>query len=393
MKRFRKFCIFFGFYFIFPLSIFEIYGQFKYFKELGERGYISRVFKSTVHNSLLKPNLNLDYEQSKLYQFEDLKKPNNISFRTDEYGTIYPTTFKKAINSKEPYAIFCGGSTLEASMVPENIRPTVIFMTNTKMHAVNASKSGKDIFGCISTIEFLLKKTNSHPEKIIIANNVNTLSIFTNRYKDRFLSKNIKPFLRDFILPGSYINLVNIREGFIKVSNNSKLKSLNKKKYFLGYSDYEKQLLNGCCHGASYVNKKNHKQFKWISENSNDDYSKYLKKSSSKLEKLIKEVNFDKSKIFIFIEPNSYFFKTLNTQHEFRQNLYSFEGEKYSLKMSGEITNKYDEIYKKHFQSLGFNVLSIDSNNLNPNDFYDAVHLTPTGARKIGLFFKEKIMN
>tara|TARA_Y100001978_G_C23676121_1_gene426501 strand:+ start:46 stop:405 length:360 start_codon:yes stop_codon:yes gene_type:complete len=83
------------------------------------------------------------------------------------------------ISAGKVNTVFCGGSTKEASQVWEGQRPPDVLSDLTGSTSINASRSGKDIFECTKTIDYILREFTKNkltfPSRIVIANNVNTL--------------------------------------------------------------------------------------------------------------------------------------------------------------------------------------------------------------------------
>ena len=145
----------------FPLVIFESY--FLAFKrEHMNRDeylypffdFIDRIegpFKYGLHRS----NIRKEHPHQNL--FEHNNKLNFSKFETDKFGTIKPSDMESGISLGKIDTIFCGGSGTEAGLVWHGERPSDVFSRITGSISINASRAGKDIFGCVKTIDFLLE--------------------------------------------------------------------------------------------------------------------------------------------------------------------------------------------------------------------------------------------
>ena len=196
-------------------------------------------------------------EITKPFLYGDTSKIKKVIYRTDKYGTIFPSTITNSKNKIQDSTLFCGGSTTEDSAVPEGKRPPDIYTKLTGIPSINASMSGKDLSRCIKTIEYFLKN-HGQPKNIVIANNVNTLMWYgrdLNNFEYEKESFSIKSILKKsfhIITPG----LARTRFHMKKRKDGTKLTD--------DKLSYEIRLLKGCCHGAGMFNKKNKRlNFKW----------------------------------------------------------------------------------------------------------------------------------
>ena len=340
-------------------------------------------------------------EHSTLYETDKSRLIKKIKFRTDSYGTIIPSTLTKAINDKNTeYYIFCGGSTTESGYIPEGSRHVDIFARNKGINTVNAGNSGKDLYGCIITLNYLLNKVgaNNKPRKIIISTNTNTLMSFLKTHKEERkanLGQKTKDSIRDKLLPGTYIVLARLKKSFVF---NSKIwKKSIKNKFRLNitdsnkYSKYEKGLLIGCCYGPSQVNNNKKNIYEWESIHNLKLYSSYVSKALSDLEKFSLKHSLSKDDIIIFMEPNSFKYKKIGAKYDYRQNLYKKDLKPYSYKDSGNIVSMYDDVYASQGTIFNFKIIKSPRGLLSGNDFYDAVHLSPSGARKLSEYLEKSI--
>lgn len=364
-----------------PIVFIEIFAQFRYSHSLGERAYISKIFNSEAKSiyGLHKPNTASELKYRYLYDWQDDDTVKTSIFRTDKYGTVVPSSFESVRKNSSTYTLFCGGSTTECSFVQEGLRVPDVYAKTSRMPAVNAGVSGKDVYGCINTISFFLSRTPK-PSNIVIANNVNTLMTFGNSLiKAESPSPiNVTKNTLSNVLPGMHQLAISVKA---KLARKQGVNNVNPE-----FSDYENALDNGCCHGASSFNRQK-PQIDWNDNNVKRAYLKYVETASNQLSKILTKSNVDKSIVYVFIEPNSFGLKGTSSKKDWRQTLTAKDGRKLGNQDSGLITEEYDEIYKLAFEKSGYKVIAIQSEQLSPNDFYDAVHLTPSGSTKIGKFY------
>ena len=192
MKIFNKKFLYNSFsVFIIPLIIFEIFSQIYYFKELNRKAYLVERFISNKRDrelnlaGLQKPNIDLTTIHNTLYRNKSNPKSfyQKVRFRTDNFGTIIPSNIDKKTLKNSEYIFFCGGSTLENSIVDEGQRITDLFSIKKEVSTVNGSRSGKTLSGCIDTINYIYKKFYKYPKKIIIGTNINTFMEFSFKYR------------------------------------------------------------------------------------------------------------------------------------------------------------------------------------------------------------------
>ena len=275
--------------------------------------------------------------------------------------------------------VFCGGSTTEANLVWAGQRPPDVFSDLTGSTSINASRSGKDIYGCIKTIDYILEEFTKNeltfPSRIVIANNVNTF--FT--YGFSLIEKNPSPqaesqpiSLRTRFrqsLPGTYYIVYSIRKSFFNKSKSMRDQVVK---------------LRNCCHGAAYFNRPGTGSlFEWDSEKIKEGYSSYIERSITRLSEVLKKHSYPQNNISIAIEPNSYSLSGVSPIDDTRQLLHSSDGRKLSPQESGKIFDSYARIYQKTFARHGFQIISFPVNSLKSDFFIDAVHITPEGSRAI----------
>ena len=378
-------------YILLPLSTIEAFSQFRFSK-----GYIYNTFnydRATLEeHGLHEPHLNTTNEYKTIYQ--DHSKTKNIRFRTDGYGTIEPSSLRANRNRLNHSILFCGGSTTECVAVEEGRRVADVFSKISNTTSVNAGKSGKDLDGCIKSIDFILQNIG-RPKRIVIANNVNTLPEFatiksgqpTANTAPTFTSsprKTLKKFFKS-IIPGTYesLHLAKKKLRGYEPGKGSGLPDL---------PEYEAILQQGCCHGAAVFNRtKDSPKFDWADSNNTQAYYKFVGKRGQTLKAVLAKHNYPTQNVIIFKEPNSFLNTKTSGLIDFRQFLTDSDGHLLDGHRSAEITRKYDKEYLRALEETGFQVLEISQHELDSDYFYDAVHLSPAGSEFIGEFFAENI--
>ena len=375
-----------------PIFSLEIYFQITQRHKLNKDEYLypffSWVDKNPIYsNGLNRPNINREDAHQFLFEYDKNTPVRYSRFRTDKYGTIKPSDLESALNESKVDNIFCGGSTTEANLVWEGKRTPDIFSILTSSNSINAARSGKSLNGCIKTIDYLFgeikKQGLSQPKRIIIATNVNTLMNFgftyTNPNKQLKNKKqsSIKTYFRR-TTPGIYFIFYSLKKSFFNDLKDMTNQSL---------------ALRECCHGAAYLNKPGSGiQFDWEANSYKKKYYEYVDSVIIDLEKTLNKHSFLKDKIFIAIEPNSYLLDSVSSLHDARQLLHSVNGDKLTPTESGMFFNDFDKIYKKAFLDRDYQVIDFPNEKLKSDFFYDAVHLTPEGAKAIAVnYFKEII--
>ncbi len=375
-----------------PLVVLAYCLPFLLFEALAQVIYAERLENGTAITSLLKIDTNRAYglkpaNQDKVLTHQDLydwnSKPQikTTHFRTDRHGTILPSSLQAATSGKRAYVLFCGGSTTEGSFIKEGYRLPDVYSRYSGLQAVNAGKSGKDLSGCINTISHFLERGHQ-PHAIIIANNVNTLMTFADKTGKKPTQALSPLSLLRRALPGSYQLIKDMRQQFKHTQGNN-----SEHQRALAY---ERALDSGCCHGAAQVNR-SRPELDWTLATTQKQYERYVKAISNELDRVRQAHQVNKSRIFFLIEPNSFALPGTSGKRDWRQRLHSFNGRQLSLQESAAITATYDRIYSESLASKGYKIISIPQSLLGSEDFYDAVHLTPTGSEKMGRFYSEKI--
>jgi len=371
-------------YLLFPIFSIELFSQFQY-----KVGFfkLTNISKPTIQQKagLHRPFIERVDSYKTLYG--DYKINKNIKFRTDKFGTIIPSSIPED-NNIEKSILFCGGSSIESSAVMEGNRVTDRFSYYYSIPAINASRSGKGLSGCIKTIDYLLSEVGK-PKEIVISTNVNTLMDFGVMINEQNI-KNLQKVYK-FSIKSLIKNLIkNITPGIYRLRSEIKSNYFQEKE-IRELPNYEKNLFFGCCHGAGAFNKEKNYSFDWLSKNNQERYANYIENLILDLKNKLKEKYYF-SKVTIFIEPNSYLNKTTASLRDYRQFLYDFNGRKLDGINSANYTLIYDKIYKNTFKNHNFRVIEIPLSLLRSKYFYDAVHLTPSGADMIGKFFADNII-
>ena len=334
---------------------------------------------SPIKRGLQRPNIKKESPHQFLFEYDDSTPVKYSTFRTDKFGTIKPSDMEAGIAAGKVDTVFCGGSTTEASMVWEGQRPPDVFSELTGSISINASRSGKDIYGCIETIDYILGEFTENkltfPSRVVIANNVNTLMSYGFSLNEKSPSPqaesqpiSLRTRLRQS-LPGTYYIAYSIRKSFFNKSKSMRDQAVK---------------LRDCCHGAAFFNRPGGGPiFEWGSEKIKEGYSSYIERSITRLSAVLKKHSYPQNNITIAIEPNSYSLPGVSAIDDARQLLYSSDGRKLSPQESGKIFDSYDRIYQKTFARHGFHIISFPLNSLKSDFFYDAVHVTPEGSRAI----------
>ena len=150
-----------------------------------------------------------------------------------------------------------------------------IFSSISGIGAINASKSGKDLKGCIKTIEFVLRRFGK-PKAIVIANNVNSLMNFP---KENFSDDELRPKKQLSLAHKAKIILRKFIPGIYMLSAKTKSSLANKLKIpdYKKLPEYEKSLANGCCHGAASFNIRGGISFDWDSAKNRSRYYSHIR--------------------------------------------------------------------------------------------------------------------
>ena len=364
--------LFFSTYIFSPLLTFELFSQFRFSKGYFYDKFISinTAFSKTnpVEFGFKSPNKETTNTIQTLYP--DYQEEKYIKLRTDEFGTIEPSSLHSQKNRIGESIVFCGGSTTETFAVQEGRRVPDVFSRITKIPSVNAGKSGKDLGGCIKSIEFILSNIGN-PRMIFVANNVNTMGKFASL-------KSKKPFGLRFlfraILPGIYNSLAEIYSTLSKSE--------------IDLPPYEIYLRKGCCHEVSTFNKtKQSRQFDWNNNKNLEEYYNFVFDQGKILKDMLNSYEYNLKKLIIFMEPNSFLNSKTSALYDFRQFLTNIEGEILNGLESAKITKNYDLQYKLALKSIGFEIITVDPKDLREEYFYDAVHLSPEGAEFIANFY------
>ena len=114
---------------------------------------------------------------------------------------------------------------------------------------------------------------------------------------------------------------------------------------------------------------------------------------SQELKYILKLDFYPLNRVVFFIEPNSYALKGTSGSVDYRQLLHDISGKRLNLEKSSDYTSIFDEIYRSAIHKEGFKILSMSSSSLKSHYFYDAVHLSPSGAYAVGEFYAKRLVN
>lgn len=375
-------------YWIMPLLAVELGLQYLYRHDLSTRSWAwSWLLRPSLIAQTAPANTEQVFDSRWSGDAEQLPVRGKVSFRTDRYGSIVPSTLTAALRvPRHPYVVFCGDSTTEAAVVSEGHRPADVFARLRGVPAVNLGRSGKSIDGCIASLRDLLKLQVPRPTLIVVANNVNTLMGFAQQQIARQMpnagrtSASQAPSQQEVSLER---RLHQLFPGF--------LHGALKAKVAVGpYAEMEYGLKGGCCHAVSEVNR-DRPDLDWYSVAVQSRFGVYANQHAVLLKQLLDEFKFPQDKLVIFLEPNSFSLSAITSGPDYRQRLRQFDGSLMSLAQSAQITADYDQIYAKAFKAHGFAVLQMPVTLLGSNYFYEAAHLTAHGAQAVGEFYAAQL--
>ena len=371
-----------------PIALIELVAQYVNRHDLKQQAWA--IPSSAIGTSKL-PSTHLPWlDQTEVSPWVDSTydsyKKISVRFRTDEYGTIHPSSLRNALAEESPYVLFCGGSTTEGWASPEGGRIPDHFARQAGTRSVNAAKSGKDLAGCISTIKALLESEIPHPSRIYIANSANTLMRFglnerslsaeqarSNTPSEPVTTRPSSPNSKSFDLnqllqtatPGLYQLALDI-----KMANGP-------------YAPMEYGVAQGCCFLSSEFNQYS-PEMDWQSPKLESAYHYYVGNLVDDLKTILKKNNYPLTNVAAFIEPNSFGLAKIIGQNDYRQRLHAFDGRRLDLLESKEIVDQYDSIYASAFEQKGIDVLWSPEEKLSGDYFYDAIHTTAKGSEHFG---------
>ena len=376
-----------------PIALIELGSQYVNRHDLRQKAWAIPSF--AIGTSKL-PSTHLPWlDQTELSPWVDsthnsyIKTP--VRFRTDEYGSIYPSSLRNALAEESPYVLFCGGSTTEGWASPEGERIPDHFARQAGTRSVNTAKSGKDLAGCISTIKALLESEIPHPARIYIANSVNTLMRFglneralsTKQVRPNTPSEpgitslsgtsskpfNLNPLLQTWV-PGFYQLALDI-----KMANGP-------------YAPMEYGVAQGCCFLSSEFNQYS-PEMDWENPKLQNAYKKYVSQLVTTLKEILRASDYPLDNVTAFVEPNSFGLPKIIGQKDYRQRLHDFQGHRLDLKESKKIVDQYDSIYASAFEQKDIDVLRTPADQLSGDYFYDAIHTTAKGSEYFGTLYAE----
>ncbi len=403
----KKSIIIFLTYFAIPLSLIEVFSQFLfgvgYVHHVITKNKYSPTGTSLVDAGFHKPNQRIFSLHKTIYG--DPTKTKETVFTTDKYGTIEPSSLEKAESKIKETVLFCGGSTTECYVVPEGARVPDIFHEISGIHSINASRSGKDLNGCVHSIQYILNNIGP-PKAIIVANNINTLMTYPRQDKHH-TGQPRSPKLAvkkafEAVSPGIYTSLAKIKKKLkstqvatpdsTQVATPDSTQVATPDSTNLKLPEYEIALSKGCCHGAASFNRnKESIYFDWNSRKVKAGYYEYVKSTAKQLKTFLDSMKYPLERVYIFIEPNSFRNEKTSGSIDYRQLLHDTDGNKLGALESSRLTSVFDGIYMNALKSEGFQILQIPSHLLKPEYFYDAAHLSPNGSDFVGTFYAENL--
>jgi len=384
--KIKKYFLLFSAYILIPLVSLELFSQFRFSKGYiyNKVTHILRPHPDTWKFGFQTPGLETINTIKTLYP--DYQEEKYIKFKTDEFGTLEPSSLNSNKNRISESVVFCGGSTTESVAVQEGRRFPDVFSSISKIPAVNAGKSAKTLVGCIRSIEFILRNIGM-PRMIIVANNANTLGQFAKLNSNELKESKKEVVKSSFraIFPGISNSLFKIKKSLRKPYSKVSISNTALPPYELG-------LRKGCCYAVSRFNKTNKSpQFDWENNNNILKYYNFVTDQGKNLRDMLISHEYNLKNLIIFMEPNSFLNSKTSGLYDFRQFLHNTEGELLSGINSAKIIKNYDLQYKNALERIGFEIFEVDPNDLRNVYFYDAVHLSPEGSEFIGRFFADHI--
>ena len=370
----------------------EGFSQFRF-----STGYIFEFFtrRKDPEKVGLRPG-NTNYSRAYKILYGDTSKIKIVKYRTDHYGTIVPSTITKAKDKINKSTLFCGGSTTDAASVYEGQRVPDIYAKITGNLAINASRSGKDLNGCIKTIEYILQN-HEVPQTIVIATSANTLGMHIREspeHNKKLLSNNK---LFNFNSSGYFLKQF-IRKSFKVITPGLAKSRFHIKKQedgqvtSSGILNIDNRFIEGCCYIPGKVNLKGSGiKFDWENKSNQQKYKVSVESNLNDLNKLLERYDINKDKIFFFIEPNSFLNKKTSAKIDLRQYLHNIQMTRVNGITSAKWIKIYDDIYANTIKEKGFKVLQVKNSDLRSEYFFDAVHLSPSGSIFIGKFYAENL--
>lgn len=330
-------------------------------------------------------NLSIVTEHSSLFDWKSDPSIKTERFRTDAYGTIYPSTFSAAMTKGGAYALFCGGSTTECAFVGEENRVPDVFSKAAGIPSVNAGRSGKDLQGCAETLAYLGLRGARSPQFVLISTNVNTLMSFGLGLDSHQDSRRWMQIL----LPGLHLLF---GDKAAKSANTTRIPPapVRPADASIRYSAYEESLWDGCCYGPAMFNRYK-VALDWGSQKNQEAYAEYVRRGIARLSTTLDDLGWSRDNAIIFIEPNSFAEREIAARRDYRQRLHTYDGKPLSLHESQDIISTYDAIYEAQFLAAGYRVVRVPSDYMSGDDFYDAVHLTRQGSEKVGKFLARAV--
>jgi hypothetical protein len=355
-----------------PIALLEVGMQ--YFGEVGPLG--------PIRTTMLTETIGLQYpSRCHRGQFGELyagRGHHSATMCTDEWGTIEPTSLS-ALLEKPPapdgaYLIACGGSTTEITAIEPDERWVAQLSRRLGIPAINAGASAKGMTKCAQTIDYLLRRIPEDRQPLIlITTSVNTLGTFLPaRFagwsggaipEQPYSPPILHPRVRRWI-PGLYHLAATLVSEVGSPPHN-------------GYAD---ALAEGCCHMAGAANRTPDRRFDWRSEENLELYARFTATSVDAIDSLIARHRIPRERVVFVVEPNSFVYESMpHLTRDFRQHLHGLDGNRLDSATSASITQTYDDIYARVVGER-YTVIRADHFAFMPTAFYDAVHMTESGA-------------
>ncbi len=301
------------------------------------------------------------------------------TFCTDAHGTIEPTSLTALLADKAPsnapYLLACGGSTTEITAVEPEERWVTRLSRRLGVPAINAGAAAKGMVKCAQSLDYLIERMPPGRQPLIlITTSVNTLGTFLparfNGWNGGAIPEQpyappaLHPAVRAWI-PGLYHLAALIVSAIGGRSEHS----------------YADALAEGCCHMAGAANTTPPLRFDWASEENQDLYARFTARSVDAVDALLARHRIARDRVVFVVEPNAFIYPAMpHTRRDFRQLLHGLDGKRLDAADSAAITRRYDDIYAR-IVGERFTVIRADKFPFEAASFYDAVHMSPSGAQ------------
>ncbi|MBX3503041.1 MAG: hypothetical protein KF889_26660 [Alphaproteobacteria bacterium] len=298
---------------------------------------------------------------------------------TDAWGTIEPTSLtallKTPADADATFLLACGGSTTEITAIEPEERWVARLSRQLEIPAINAGAASKGMVKCAQTLDWLLDRIPQGREPlIVIAASVKTLGTFLPA---RFAGwsggaipeqPHAPPALHADIralIPGLY----HLAATMVSAAGTPPERS------------YADALAEGCCHMAGAANRSPAHRFDWHDAENRELFARFTAKSVDAIEAVMVRHRIPRERVLFIVEPNAFVFDAMpHLARDFRQHLHDLDGRRLDSAASAEITQAYDDLYARVVGER-FPVIRADRFGFAPGAFYDAVHMSPDGAR------------